>query len=75
MKVLFKGNIDSFESIGGDVTIKFQTSDGSVETKNIAAKSAALEGTLSLKKLAVQDVKLGSRITIEINIVDSLEDL
>jgi hypothetical protein len=73
MRATFKGEIDSFKVNGGDVTIEFKTNDGSVETKNIAAKSAAIEGTLTVKKLAAQGVRMGSKIKIEVTFAESFE--
>lgn len=70
------GDIDSTQFAEGKVTFKFKIpeSHGNVTTNNISAKPASMEGALTLKKLAAQDVKLGSRIKIEISIMDPSED-
>lgn len=75
-KVKLVGNIDSTQYADGNITFKFKIpeTEGNVETKNISAKPASMEGALTLKKLAAQDIRLGSRIKIEISIIDPSEE-
>lgn len=75
VKIALVSDIQSVESKDGFVKLTLKTHEGNVDTTNISAKPAGLEGTLSLKKLAAHGVKLGSRVVIHISIEEEKDGM
>lgn len=75
MKINLKSHIKSIDgSSNNDVVLELKSYDGSVETKLVTAKEAMFVGTLTLKRVIGQEVKLGSVVKIEITIDDPKEN-
>ncbi len=66
IKITLKSNIQSLDATTGDVKLVLKSDFGEVDTRNITAKPASLEGILTLKKLATSEVKIGSRVIIHV---------
>jgi len=66
MKAKLIGKINSLDKSGG-TAILFITSDGKVETTNIAAQEISFSGILRLKGLVADQMKIGATLTITIS--------
>lgn len=70
MKATLKGRILSVKRADGDAEITFATTGKVDKGKGIlapTAREATLEGTLKLKEVVANDIKIGAIITIVID--------
>jgi hypothetical protein len=65
MKAQLSGKIVSLEKIEGDTTIVFEAK-GKVDTRNIAAQPTGLHGTLTLKSMIADSMRIGAVITVTV---------
>lgn len=70
MKLIFQVNLDSMGREDGDVIVTFKNTGRAVDTKLVNAKDVVLEGSLRLKSLLAKDIKIGSKLKVEVSVLE-----
>lgn len=69
MKAKLTGKIVSVkkEQDGGNTLLEVATTSGKVDTRNVTAQDCSVNGTITLKSMIANEMKIGATLTITIS--------